>query len=533
MNGSRACYALALASQLFCAADFTGLAFAQAAAVPQRGGTAIFTLSQDPTTVNPDVSTNPPDRQVGCIVYQGLVQLSPDYKVLPLLARAWDVSAEGLTYTFELNHAHWHDGQPFTSDDVKYTLLEVAAKYSSVFAPAGRAIESIDTPAPDKVIIRLKEPFGPFLISLGCIQGAAILPAHLFRGTDPLTNPATTTNPVGTGAFKLVEWQRGDHLRLARDPNYYEPGKPYLDEVIGKIITQSSTRLQALQAGEVDFTQYVETSALPALRADPNVVVLQSDSAPNTGLAFLNTQHKPLDDRRVRQALFMATDRDYLFRNAFFGVGQPGIAPFTTEIAWAADPAIDYAKMYPYDPARANALLDAAGVKRGADGKRFAVHMVTYATQYPEYQRVAIALKSMWQAIGVDVSIEALEDATFAKRIWTDGDFDVSFTSYTSYSDPALGIARAFVSSAIGRPFGNASRYSNPEVDALFADGQRATSFAERGVFYKKVQDILAQDLPILTLRQNHEVNAASKNLKDISGHFQGLGSWTEAWIVD
>src|SRR5665213_3792258 len=102
----------------------------------------------------------------------------------------------------------------------------------------------------------------------------------------------------------------------------------------------------------------------------------------------------------------------------------------------------------------------------------------------------------MWQAIGVDVSIEALEDATFAKRIWTDGDFDVSFTSYTSYSDPALGIARAFVTSAIGRPFGNASRYSNPEVDALFDEGQRATSFAERGVFYRKVQDILARDLP-------------------------------------
>ena len=180
---------------------WAGIAFPQP--VPQRGGSVIFTLSQDPTTVNPDVSTNPPDRQIGCIIYQGLVQLSTDYKVLPLLAKSWTASPDGLTYTFELNDAEWHDGKPFTSDDVKYSLLEVSAKYSAVFAPAARAIESIETPTKNRVIIKLKQPFGPFLISLGCIQGAAIMPAHIFRGTDVLKNPATTITPVGTGAFKL------------------------------------------------------------------------------------------------------------------------------------------------------------------------------------------------------------------------------------------------------------------------------------------------------------------------------------------
>lgn len=507
-------------------------ALTAAQAAPQRGGTAIFTLSQDPTFVNPDVSTNPPDRQVGCILYQGLVQLSSDYQVLPLLAKSWTASPDGLTYTFALEHAKWHDGQPFTSDDVKYSLLEVSSKYSAVFAPAGRSIERIETPAPDQVTIRLKQPFGPFLISLGCIQGAAIMPAHIFRGTDVLKNPASATAPVGTGAFKLAEWKRGEYLRLARNPAYYEPGKPLLDEVIGKVIGQATSRLQALQAGEVDFVQYVPTTALPALRANPRVKVLQSDSAPNVGLAFLNTQHKPLDDRRVRQALFMATDRDYLIRNAYFNTGSVGIAPFTTEIAWAANPDVDYRKMYPYDTARANALLDEAGVKRNAAGKRFAVRMATFATQYPEFQQVAAAMKSMWQAIGVDVSIEALEDATYVKRVYVDGDFDVAFNNYTSYSDPALGIARTFVTSTIGRPFGNAARYSNAEVDALFDQGERATSYQERGPFYQKIQAILAADLPVLTLRQHREMNVAAKNFEGIAGSVQGLGLWTDAWIA-
>ncbi len=511
---------------------WTGVAFTQSVPVPQRGGGAIFTLSQDPTTVNPDVSTNPPDRQVGCIIYQGLVQLSTDYKVLPLLAKSWTASTDGLTYTFELNDAEWHDGKPFTSDDVKYSLLEVSAKYSAVFAPAGRAIESIETPAKNRVIIKLKQPFGPFLISLGCIQGAAIMPAHIFRGTEVLKNPATTTTPVGTGAFKLAEWRRGDYLRLVRNTKYYEPGKPLLDEVIGKIIGQASTRLQALQAGEVDFVQYVATSALPGLRADPRVKVLQSDSAPNVALAFLNTQRKPLNDRRVRQALFMATDREYLIKNAYFNSGSAGIAPFTTEIGWAVNPDVDYRKMYPFDAARANALLDEAGVKRDANGKRFSVRMLMFATQYPEYQQVSVAMKSMWQAIGVDVVIDALEDATFIKRVYVDGDFDVAFNNYTTYSDPALGIARTFVTSSIGQPFGNAARYSNPEVDALFEKGVRATSYEERGPFYQRIQAILAADLPVFTLRQHREMNAAAKHFEGIAGNVQGLGLWTDAWIA-
>jgi peptide/nickel transport system substrate-binding protein len=517
---------------LFCVALSAGSIDAAAQAQsPRRGDTAIFALSGDPTSVNPDISTNIPDRQIGCILYQGLVEVSDDYRILPLLAKSWTISPDGLVYDFMLNQVKWHDGKPFTAEDVKYSLVEVSAKYSSIFGPAGRVIDTIETPSADRVVIKLKQPFGPFLISLGCIQGAAIVPAHLFRGTNVLNNPANTTSPVGTGPFKLAEWRRGDFVRLARNPDYFEQGKPYLDGIIGKIIPQGSSRTQALQAGEIDLLQFPPPNDVAALGANAKLKVVDSDLAPLSSLAFFNLDRKPLDAKRVRHALFMATDRDYLLKNAFFGIGSIGEMPFPNQISWAKSPDVDYRKMYPFDPARANALLDSAGLARDANGRRFALHITVFGTQYPDLQQAAVAMKSMWRAVGVDVTIDALEDATYVKRVFTDRDFDIALVTYTSYSDPALGVVRTFSTATVGRPFGNPSGYSNPKVDELFVQGERAIAPETRGLFYRQAQAILADDLPVLQLRQYVDKNVASKSLQGLWGSAQGNGHWVDAWL--
>ncbi len=504
---------------------------AAAQGAPQRGGTAIFSIGQDPLTVNPGVSTNPPDRLVGCILYEGLVQVAPDYKIMPLLAKSWTVSPDGLTYSFDLAKAEWHDGKPVTSADVKYSLLEVDSKLSSTFAPAGKVISAIETPAPDKVVIKLKSGFGPFMLSLACGGGGVILPGHLFEGSDPMKNPASSTAAVGTGPFKISEWKRGDYVRLAKNPKYHIEGKPYLDEVVAKVITQASSRLQALQAGEIDLVQFFPGSDQATVRSNPKLKLMTSDNAPGITIATINTTKKPFDDKRIRQALFMGMDRDYLIKNAFFGWGSVGVMPFHSEIAWAADPSIDFNKMYPFDAAKANALLDAAGAKRGADGKRFTVRNLIFATQYPEFKQVSAALKSMYQAIGVDLETEALEDATLFQRIYKDRDFDMTIVSYSSYFDPALGLARAFVTSSIGQVYGNGSIYSNPTVDALFQKAEAGTTNEERGKSYKEVQAILATDLPSLTFRQYRNIDGASQRLQGVWGTVQGNGDWASAWI--
>ncbi len=510
---------------------FAFLAGSGLAQTPQRGGTAVFVLTQDPPDVNPDTTSGIHNRMVGCTIHQGLIRVSEDFRILPNLATAWAVTPDGLTYSFDLRPVQFHDGQPMTSEDVKYTLTEVSAKFSAVFTAAGQAIDSVEAPAKDKVVIKLKKPFGPFLSSLACEQGAAILPAHIFRGTSPRENPASSDKATGTGAFKMAEWKRGDRVRMVKNDKYWDAGKPYLDEVIGRIINQSNAAMLALQAGEVDVYQVAPVDALAKVKADAKLKVETSDVPPVTTYAFLNTKHKPLDDKRVRQALYMATDRDYLLKNAFFEVGSVPTNPYTTAIGWASNPDVDYRKMYPFDVAKANALLDAAGLKRGADGKRFPLRLVTFANDYPEFVQVSVALKSMWQAIGVDVTVESLETATVNKRVYIDGDFDVNLQVYNSFADPAFGISRVFVSSSIGRQAGNGSFYSNPDVDKLFDQAAGVTSIEERGKFYRQAISILAEEMPVLTLRQSKYIDYATKRLHDLWGQAQGEGDWSSAWL--
>lgn len=498
---------------------------------PVRGGTAIVALSQNPATINPLFTTAVPDQTIGCMIYQGLTDIGLDFRPKPVLAKSWTVSPDGLTYSFELVKTTWQDGKPFTSDDVKYSLIELSAKYSAIFRSAANVIDTIETPAPDKVVIKLKKPFGPFLLSLACERGGGILPAHLYRDKgDPKANPVTGEQPVGTGPFKFGDRKHGEYVRVVRNPTYWEPGKPYLDEIVIRIITQPSSRMQALEAGEIDFVPTFPVSSKVAVLGNPKLKIVDSDSQ-SSNILFFNLQHKPLDIKKVRQALHVATDRDYLIKNTFFDVGVAGKNPFTTDIGWIANPAVDLTKMYAYDPARANAMLDEAGVKRGADGKRFPIKIVTYANEFPELVQTAIALKSMWAQVGVDVTVEQVETATILRRVFFDRDFDVHLNAYGTYSDPALGIARAYVTTPGGIPNGNPSGYSNPVVDDLFEKGERGTTLEERGKFYQELQAIIAEDVPAIALRQYTPLNAMSAKLWGIYHHAYANGRYGEGWL--
>ena len=497
---------------------------------PQRGGAIVFAITTDPPNINPDVTTGIPEELTACIIYQALTRIDGEGNVKPLLAKSWTITPDGKTYSFDLVKANWQDGKPFTSEDVKYTLLEVSAKYGPLFQGAGKLIEAIETPASDKVVIKLKESYGPFLLSLACTMNAGILPAHVYAGTDPMKNPATFSTPVGLGPFLLTDWKRGDHLRFGRNPNYWEPGKPYLDEVIAKIIPNAGSRARALQAGEIDFLNYYYFPAADykIARDDPKLALKPAHVAPGTDFAFVNIHRKPFDDKRVRQALLMATDRDYIRNTVYQGLGDVGIMPFTSQIKWAANHDIDYRKMYPFDYAKANAVLDEVGAKRGADGTRFKVDLV-YAADSQELAVVAVALKAMWRNVGVDVTVDAVDSAIAQKRVFVDRDYDLSLQSFTSFGDPAIGIARQYVTGSIGRPNSNASAYSNPEVDDLFNKGQASTDPEVRGVFYTKAQASLAVDLPVLTLHERALSDGMSRLIEGIDDENFTL-MWRDAW---
>jgi peptide/nickel transport system substrate-binding protein len=498
---------------------------------PRRGGTLIMALDTDPPTVNPDVTTGVPDVSVGSLIYEALTRIDENFQAVPSLAESWTVSPDNLTYTFKLIKTNWHDGTPFTSKDVKFTLEKVSPKYGAKFSAAAGHIKQITAPDDQTVVIELSSPFGPMLFSLSSYSNAAILPSHVFEGTDILTNPATLTKPVGTGPFMMQEWVRGQTITLARNPNYWRKGLPYLDHIVFRMIPDTSARVLALKAGEVDYIYFYYFSAnqYSQIAGDPNIQVRERGT-PEDHLIIMNTRRAPFDQVKVRQALFTAIDRDYIKKAVYQNLGVVMQGAIDSKIAWANDPNINLSKMYPFDPAKAAAMLDAAGVKSGADGKRLKINLV-YDSADTSNERLAQVLQSMWQKIGVEVAFAGLTRNMMLPRVFTDWDFDATLQAYSTAGDPALGVSRLYVTSAIRKaPFVNASGYSNPDVDRLFAAGASASGQADRATDYKAVEKILANDLPVFPIWQTALMNVATTRVQGKWAWSTGYDYWDEVW---
>lgn len=501
---------------------------------PRMGGTAIAVLASDPAVLNPDVSVGVPDIFAGCILHDALIRFGEGFKIVPSLAKSWEIAPDALTYTFHLGDASFSDGKPMTSEDVKFTLTEISSKYGAKFSTPGKAIKDIETPDPKTVVIHLSRPFGPFLFSMACEQNAAIMPAHIYRGTEILKNPASLTTPVGVGPFLLKDWQRGNKMTFTRNPNYWNKGKPYLDEIIIRMMPESSSRILALQAGEIDYINeyYFPLSSYQMFKNDPRFQV-EDVSYPGDDLIIFNTRKAPLDKREVRQALLTALDRAYIHKNVFYDVGGTAVSAIDTRLEWAYNPAVNYDKMYAYDPKRAAKMLDDAGVKPGADGVRFTLR-VTYDTARPEYTAWIQTIQQNWGAIGVKVISEGAERPVVLKKVYSDYDFDATLQNYTTAGDPALGVSRIYTTESIlkGANFNNASGYSNPEVGELFNLGRDAPNQAERAKHYFKMQEIIARDLPTITAHQQAEIDATTIKLRDVWKAANYLW-WDQIWLKE
>lgn len=501
---------------------------------PKYGGVLVQAMSADPTGANPSITTAIPDSTVGCLIYEGMTRIEEDFTPGPSLAKSWTISPDGLRYTFLLGDAKWQDGNEFTSKDVKYTLEEVSAKYSPKFHAAAELIKSIATPDPKTVIIELSKPFGPLLFSLSAYSGAAILPEHLFAGTNPLNNPTTLDRPVGTGPFILKQWLRGDRLVLEKNPNYWRPGRPYLDKIILQIIPDGNTRVLSLQSGEVDYTYFYffPTDRIREAQQDPKLQ-LREKGVPEDKLLIWNVRRPPFNDPKVREALFRATDREYIKKVVYQNLGRVMTNHMDSRFSWAHDAAVDLGALYPFDLKKAAEMLDDAGLKPDQNGKRFDVRLA-YISSDTDFGRLAQVLASLWQKIGVRVLDEGRPFNIDVEQVFTNWDFDATLQPYTTAGDPALGVARLYVTSAIQkRPFLNASGYSNAEVDSLFEAGAASSDFGERGRYYKKILPILARDLPVFPIWETASVNVASKRVHGKWAWSTGYSHWEDVWVED
>lgn len=484
------------------------------AGIPKRGGTVVVVASSDPGSLNPAITTSGAIHPVTDQIYNGLVGLDDQLNPVPELAKSWQISPDGKVYTFQLQpNVKWHDGVAFTSDDVKFTFEQALLKFHSrTKAGLEGVLDKIETPDPLTVIFRFKQPYSPLLQRLDVVE-ASIIPKHIYEGKDIMTDPANL-KPIGTGPFKFVEYVKGDHITLERNPDYFRSSFPYLDKVIFKVITNATTATQALEQGEVDYLSSVSGADLTRLQKNPNITLVQGYGGSGGTLCqdtlIPNLTKAPFDKVEVRQAFYLALNRQFLVDKVYFGQGTASTGPISKQMTWAYSPNV---KSYAYDPAAANKLLDQAGMAKGADGTRF---KVTF-TAASNFARLGEAMRDQLKQVGIQLDLESLDTAAAVDKVFIKKNFDLGIASYCNGSDPEIGVRRAYVSTNIGPiSFSNGAGYKNPQVDKLLDQAIAVSDRTERAKIYAEMQKIIVDDVPYFWL-------VDSQGYRGFRSNFQGF----------
>lgn len=501
------------------------LAVAPALADPVAGGRANVVIQPEPPSLMLGLVQNAPAQQVAGNIYEGLLRYDTKLNPMPSLAKSWEVSADGLTYTFHLqNGVKWHDGQPFSADDVVFSADVFLRKTHPRFRAVLDHVESITAPDADTVVFRLKSPFGPFLNSFE-VGSMPIVPKHIYEGTDFATNPANNT-PIGTGPFKFAEWVKGAYIKLVKNPDYWDQGKPYLDEVYWHVIPDAASRAVAYETGQVDILPAgsIENFDIDRVKALPDTCITQSGwefFGPQSWV-WLNNRQGPTASKEFRQAILYALDREFIRDSLFNGLGQIPNGPFAGSTRYN-DTEL---KPWPYDPEKAKALVKASGYK----GEVLKLVPMPYGETW---MRLAEVIKQNLADVGVKVEIVSTDVAGWNQHL-SDWDYDLSTTYLYQYGDPALGVSRSYVSGNIkkGSPWNNVEGYANPKVDALFDKGAGTVDPAERKAAYDEVQKILVDDVPNAWLLDMGMPTISRCSVKDLVTTGIGLNDgFKNAWI--
>jgi peptide/nickel transport system substrate-binding protein len=500
---------------------------------PVTGGTVVAAV--DPgqlSTFNTQLTSQASSLVVADVWADGLMTYDRNGQRIPRLAETWGVSSNGLTYTFKIRSGvKWSDGQPFTAEDVVFTLMNFG-KFNTYLTKLMPLIAEADAPDATTFVLKLKQPMTATL-DLFDKEVFPLLPKHVYERTDLLTNPANRA-PVGLGPFKFVSWETGRAITFKRNPNYWQKGKPYIDSVVFALIPDPQQRRNALASGEIDWT-WLEPAQVPAAEAAAKGgkfrVVEIKTNAPERAVVDFNLRREPMKNLQVRQALFEAIDRDRVVQDVYQGMANKAVNAIPDQFRSLYDPSIDYNTIYPYDPKKAGALLDAAGYPL-KNGKRFSIEL-TYAT-VPPFEWVARVVQLEWAAIGLDVRMVGLDGQIWTDKVYKRHDFDASVISLTGRTNPVLGIDRSYLCNQGSVPYANPTGYCNPELDKIIAEAAAAPLDQQKAV-YSKYAQIVARDLNEITLTNARAFEAVSTKLRNTDAQFNVAfnthPNWQEVWI--
>ena len=484
----------------------------------------------DASNLIPLLSTDNTSHSIAGLIYNGLVKYDKDINIIGDLAESWDISRNGLVITFRLRKGvKWHDGAPFTAEDVLFTYRvttdpKTPTAYSGDFLKVKKA-EVLD---PHTFRVTYDKPFAPALMS----WSAAMLPKHLLEGKDITTSPLAR-HPVGTGPYRFKEWRTGQKIVLVSNPDYFE-GRPYLDGVVMRIIPDMATMFLELRAKGIDMMnltplQYTRQTENPFFRKNYNKHRYLAFAYTYLGY---NLKNPFFADKRVRQAIACAIDKEAVIQGILLGLGQPATGPFKPG-TWAHDPEV---KKYPYDPVKARALLAEAGwrdtdgdgvLDRG--GAPFAFEILTNQGNEVRAKTAEIVQKQLAE-IGITVKIRIIEWAAFVNDFINKRRFDAVILGWTIPMDPDL--YDVWHSSKTKPEELNFISYSSREVDELLEKGRGTFDREERKRCYSRIQHILAEEQPYTFLYVPDALPIISSRVRGIEPAPLGISYNFIQWYV-
>jgi peptide/nickel transport system substrate-binding protein len=495
----------------------TGAATQASAGPVKKGGTLKAEINSDVANLDPLASSLLVDRQILYNIYDSLVTIDKDLKIVPSLAESWQ-TPDPKTYIFKLRQGvKYHDGTDFNADSVKWNIERYLTDKNSRRGPEIGFVQSVEVMDPSTVKFNLKSAFAPLLANLVDRAGMMVSQKAAEAGGQDFTR-----KPLGggTGAFKFVEWVKDDHITLERNPNYWKKDAagnqlPYLDKVTIRPIVDETVALTNLKTGDIDVSHYIPSKDYASVKAAKELTLQE---LPELGYAsvVLNCAAEPFNKKELRQAFAEALDRDQIIKTVFFGIGQPNQGPIPTA-SWAYDASL---KPYTANPTKAKDYLKAGGKP---DGFAFDMKITSGS---PTTTQLAQLMKDQLAKAGMTMNLIQLDFPTLVADQQA-GKFGASLAGWSGRIDPDGNIYNMLHTGAAG----NDSKYSNPQADDLMDKARAATDQGERKGLYQQLQRIVVDDAPLVYYRSGIVVLLSRPVVQGMQVYADGIMRFETGWL--
>lgn len=518
-----------------CGGDVEGKAdeIPVAAGAPAYGDTFVMASIGDIGGLIPSLTSDGASHEVGAMIYDALLRYDKNLNLVPQMAESWNFAKDCLSLTFKLRRdVKWHDGRPFTADDVRFTWQTmVNPKTPAPFKEKFLQVKDVETLDPYTVRVTYPKPYARALES----WSDYMLPKHLLEpyvADGKLRESPQNRYPIGTGPYRFLEWKPSEKVVLTANPDYYE-GRPYVGRVVYRVIPSQATIFLELKAKGVDSSgltafQYVRQTEYPAFRK-----AYHKYRYPGSAYTFLgfNLKDPRFADKRVRQAFAHAIDKQELIDGVAMGLAREATGPIRPG-TWGYT---DKVKRYEYNPEKAKALLaeagwkdrDGDGVVEDKDGRPFAFTIRTNQGN-DERKKIAEIVQQRLKDIGVNADIQVIEWAAFIKEFVKPRRFDAVILGLGTGTDPDQ--YTVWHSSQTGPEQMNRTGYSNPEADRLLEAGRVSCTQKDRVPYYHRLQEILAEDQPMVFFYYRDSLPVVSSRFRGIdpgpAGIFHNFNEW-------